>query len=129
MGLLDLSHMAELEAKHHSFSFPKKAKPEFPRKAKREKENNSIQHNVNSNLLKLYQKELHSVDNLEALESQAKGFSSSFSFTDFRHPKSFGIVPHKSLEGGLTRLQLLLHGQSLQPQVGGRNHGCALRRR
>lgn len=82
---------------HSPFVFSQQEKPK--RIIKRGKENNSIQHNINNNLLKMYKKEMKSVDQIEQIENQTKGFSSSFSFTDFRHPKSFGIVPHKSLEG------------------------------
>lgn len=99
LEFVNVKQIVERGNKHHSFSFPKKNRIVPIRRPKKEKENNSIQHNINSNLLKMYQKELHSVDNIENLEPQAKGFSSSFSFTDFRHPKSYGIVPHKSLEG------------------------------
>lgn len=95
-----MKQLVERKTKHHSFSFPQKEKVVPTRKLKKDKENNSIQHNINNNLLQMYKKELQSVDNLEAMEAPAKGFSSSFSFTDFRHPKNYGIVPHKSLEGG-----------------------------
>jgi hypothetical protein len=91
--------MVDFDTNKHPFTFSNEEKTVPKRKTKRDKENNSIQHNINNNMLQMYKKDLHSVDNIEVLDSQAKGFSSSFSFTDFRHPKNYGIVPHKSLEG------------------------------
>jgi hypothetical protein len=89
----------ESNTNNRPFTFSNEDKPRPKRLSKRDKENNSIQHNINNNLMKMYKKEMHSVDNIEKIDNQTKGFSSSFSFTDFRHPKSYGIVPHKSLEG------------------------------
>ena len=81
-----------------NFSFSKLSK-EGKKKSKLDKENNSTQHNMNPNLMKMYKKEMHSMDHFVSLESQKHAFSSSFSFNDFKHPKNFGIVPHKNLEG------------------------------
>lgn len=69
------------------------------KRKQREKENNSIKHNINNNLLKLHRKELHSVDNHVSNESQKMLISSNFSFHQNQHPKNFGVIPHKSLEG------------------------------
>ena len=98
--MLDFNHVVDFDFNKHPFTFSAEENQTIlKRRTKKEKENNSIQHNINNNLLQMYKKDMHSADNMEPMNSQNKGFSSSFSFTDFRHPKSYGIVPHKNLEG------------------------------